>query len=148
MEQRETLEGKVSVIFPTYNERDNIGPLILEVLKYTPADTEVIVVDDDSPDGTWKVVEEMLAKTVPNLHLLRRIDKRGLASALRDGIAVAAGRHHRLVGLRFLHAPGQDRRPPGRDRPRPGRGRRAAASSRAAASRSSPAATTRSSPTS
>ncbi len=81
---------EVSVIFPTYNERDNIGPLILDALKYTPADTEVIVVDDDSPDGTWKVVED-LARVRPNIHLLRRIDKRGLASALRDGIAYSRG---------------------------------------------------------
>ena len=81
---------EVSVIFPTYNERDNIGPLIQEVLRYTPPDTEIIVVDDDSPDGTWRVVEEMQTG-LPNLHLMRRIDKRGLASALRDGIAAAKG---------------------------------------------------------
>ena len=81
---------EVSVIFPTYNERDNIEPLILEALKYTPADTEVIVVDDDSPDGTWRVVED-LALRLPNVHLLRRMDKRGLASALRDGIASSRG---------------------------------------------------------
>jgi len=80
----------VSVIFPTYNERDNIGPLVREVLKYTPPNTEVVVVDDDSPDGTWKVVEE-LAKELPNVYLLRRMDKRGLASALRDGIAFSKG---------------------------------------------------------
>ena len=80
----------VSVIFPTYNERENIGPLIREVLHYTPPNTEIIVVDDDSPDGTWRIVEDM-AKTLPNLYLLRRTDKRGLASALRDGIAFSKG---------------------------------------------------------
>jgi dolichol-phosphate mannosyltransferase len=80
----------VSVIFPTYNERDNIGPIILEVLKYTPPSTEIIVVDDNSPDGTWQVVEAM-QKDHPNLYLLRRIDKKGLASALRDGIAYSRG---------------------------------------------------------
>jgi dolichol-phosphate mannosyltransferase len=81
---------EVSVIFPTYNERDNIGPLILEVLKHTPPNTEVIVVDDNSPDGTWRIVEDM-RKSLPQLYLLRRIDKRGLASALRDGIAFSKG---------------------------------------------------------
>jgi dolichol-phosphate mannosyltransferase len=91
MTQAERPGRDVSVIFPTYNERDNIGPLILEVLKYTPPDTEVIVVDDDSPDGTWQVVESM-RKDIPSLRLLRRINKRGLASALRDGIAAAQGR--------------------------------------------------------
>jgi dolichol-phosphate mannosyltransferase len=81
---------EVSVIFPTYNERDNIEPLILEVLKHTPPNTEVIVVDDNSPDGTWRVVEGM-QKSLPQLYLLRRLDKRGLASALRDGIAFSKG---------------------------------------------------------
>jgi len=80
----------VSVIFPTYNEGDNIGPLVREVLRYTPPNTEVIVVDDDSPDGTWRVVED-LQKDLPNLRLLRRLDQRGLASALRDGIAASRG---------------------------------------------------------
>ncbi len=81
----------VSVVFPTYNERDNIGPLVDEVLRHTPPGTEVVVVDDDSPDGTWKVVEEMQAGT-PGLRLIRRTTERGLTSALRAGIAAAAGR--------------------------------------------------------
>jgi dolichol-phosphate mannosyltransferase len=81
---------EVSVILPTFNERDNIGPLILEILKYTPRNTEVIVVDDNSPDGTWQVVADM-QKNLANLYLLRRIDKKGLASALRDGIAYSKG---------------------------------------------------------
>ncbi len=88
--QKERPRRDVSVIFPTFNERDNIGPLILEVLRYTPPNTEVIVVDDDSPDGTWQVVEKMQGD-LPNLYLLRRIDKKGLASALKDGIAVSKG---------------------------------------------------------
>jgi dolichol-phosphate mannosyltransferase len=89
-EQSELLEGKVSVVFPTFNEKDNIGPLIEEVLRYTPAETEVVVVDDDSPDGTWKVVEDM-QKVNPHLRLLHRTTERGLTSALRAGIAAARG---------------------------------------------------------
>jgi dolichol-phosphate mannosyltransferase len=84
------LEGNVSVVFPTYNEKDNIGPLIDEVLRHTPGGTEVIVVDDDSPDGTWKVVEDM-QKNRPQLRLLHRTAERGLTSALRAGIAAAKG---------------------------------------------------------
>lgn len=90
MSDQERPRRDVSVILPTYNERDNIGPLILEILKQTPPNTEVIVVDDDSPDGTWQVVED-LEKRLPNLYLLRRIDKKGLTSALRDGIAYSRG---------------------------------------------------------
>jgi dolichol-phosphate mannosyltransferase len=80
----------VSVVFPTYNEKDNIGPLIEEVLRHTPPNTEVIVVDDDSPDGTWKVVEGMQAR-LPNLRLIHRTTERGLTSALRAGIDAAEG---------------------------------------------------------
>jgi dolichol-phosphate mannosyltransferase len=80
----------VSIILPTYNERENIGPLIREILPYAPPNSEIIVVDDDSPDGTWRSVEEM-ARSFPNLYLLRRLDKRGLTSALRDGIAMVKG---------------------------------------------------------
>jgi dolichol-phosphate mannosyltransferase len=90
MTDQERPARDVSVIFPTYNEKDNIGPLIEEILKYTPSSTEVIVVDDNSPDGTWQVVERM-RKDLPNLYLLRRMDKRGLASALREGIAFSKG---------------------------------------------------------
>ena len=90
MTDQERPARDVSVIFPTYNEKDNIGPLIKEILKYTPASTEVIVVDDNSPDGTWEVVDRM-REDLPNLYLLRRMDQRGLASALRDGIAFSKG---------------------------------------------------------
>ncbi len=90
MEQTARPGTKVSIVFPTYNEKDNIGPLILDVLKYTPPDTEIIVVDDDSPDGTWQIVED-LQKTLPRLRLNRRTNERGLTSALRAGIASATG---------------------------------------------------------
>lgn len=90
MAQQGNLKREVSVVFPTYNERENIGPLIQETLKSTPPRTEVIVVDDDSPDGTWQVVEE-ISKTQNNIHLLRRVGKKGLVSALNDGIALSKG---------------------------------------------------------
>ena len=90
MEQRARPRRDVSVVFPTYNERDNIGPLIEEVLKHTPPNTEIIVVDDDSPDGTWQVVREMQDR-LPNLQLLHRTAERGLTSALRAGIGSAKG---------------------------------------------------------
>ena len=78
-----------SVVLPTYNEKDNIIPLMESVLKSVPG-AEVVVVDDDSPDGTWKIVQEFAAGK-PDVRLLRRIDKKGLVSALNDGIALAKG---------------------------------------------------------
>lgn len=81
---------KVSVVLPTYDEAANIGPLIERLSGALAEDFELVVVDDDSPDGTWAIVEK-LAATQPNVRLLRRQNKRGLTSALRDGIAAARG---------------------------------------------------------
>jgi len=85
---------KISVILPTYNERDNIIGLINEISlylgRYIKKPTEFIVVDDDSDDETWKVVEDYFASE-PAVMVVRRIDKRGLASAIRAGIELAKG---------------------------------------------------------
>jgi len=81
---------EVSVVLPTYNERDNIGPLIEAILANLDQPTRIIVVDDDSPDGTWRVVEEMAAHD-QRIELLRRTDERGLTSALNAGIIRARG---------------------------------------------------------
>lgn len=80
----------VSIVLPTYNERDNIRDLITDILACVPDPLEVLVVDDDSPDGTWQVVREMQA-TEPRVRLLRRLGERGLASAIADGIAASRG---------------------------------------------------------
>ncbi len=81
----------LSVILPTFNERDNIGPLIDAVLAASHVPTEVIVVDDDSPDRTWEVVAEKAALD-SRVRLIRRMGQRGLTSAFRDGIAASRGR--------------------------------------------------------
>jgi dolichol-phosphate mannosyltransferase len=82
---------EVSVVLPTYNERDNIGPLVRAILASLDHPTQIIVVDDDSPDGTWQLVQEMAAHD-QRIELLRRTDERGLTSALNAGIARAKGR--------------------------------------------------------
>jgi len=76
----------ISIILPTYNERENIAPLIQQIYQVMGEEAEVIVVDDDSPDGTWAVVEE-IAAAHPSLTLIRRKEERGLVSALNKGIA-------------------------------------------------------------
>jgi dolichol-phosphate mannosyltransferase len=83
----------LSLIIPTYNERKNIVPLIRRVtstLKAATDDFEIIVVDDDSPDGTWQVAEE-LAKENSHLRVIRRQDEKGLATAVVAGWKVAKG---------------------------------------------------------
>ena len=85
------MNHKISVILPTYNEKDNIGPLIDEISKHLcKKDFEIIVVDDNSPDGTSQIVEEK-KKYNQNVHILCRINERGLTSALNAGIAKATG---------------------------------------------------------
>jgi dolichol-phosphate mannosyltransferase len=66
---------KTMVIIPTYNERENIGPLLGEIMNLEE-DIEVLVVDDDSPDGTWRIVEDYSKKNL-RVHLLRRTSERG-----------------------------------------------------------------------
>jgi dolichol-phosphate mannosyltransferase len=79
----------ISVILPTYNEKDNIVRLVEQTFQSVGDTAEVIVVDDNSPDGTWAVVDE-LTKKYGGLRLLRRTSERGLVSALRAGIDQAA----------------------------------------------------------
>lgn len=67
------------VIIPTYNERENIGALIKEILLTVP-EIHILVVDDNSPDGTADAVKELMAEH-PNLSLLKRPVKNGLGGA-------------------------------------------------------------------
>jgi len=81
----------ITLVIPTFNEAGNMPILvakIFEEFKKSNLDGYVIVVDDDSPDQTWKVAED-LRDTYPKLQVLRRQDKRGLSSAVLDGFAMA-----------------------------------------------------------
>ena len=79
----------VSVVLPSYNEQENIAEAIQRVEESLGSKLlEIIVVDDNSPDGTWKVVENMENKKV---RCIRRMHERGLASALARGISEAQG---------------------------------------------------------
>ena len=82
---------KVSVILPIYNEKDNIVELIGQVYSYTRKDLfEVIVVDDNSPDGTSQIVRK-LQKKHSNLRLIIRKNEKGLPSAIWRGIKESKG---------------------------------------------------------
>jgi dolichol-phosphate mannosyltransferase len=75
------------VVIPTYNEAENLPLLVPRVLEQSPQ-IEVLVVDDDSPDGTGKVAAS-LGERDPRVHVLHRSAKTGLGSAYREGIAEA-----------------------------------------------------------
>jgi dolichol-phosphate mannosyltransferase len=78
-----------SVVLPTYNERDVISGVVREILDAV-GDVEVLVVDDDSPDRTWEVVGFDFAGD-GRARALRRVGRRGLASAIAEGIEVTRG---------------------------------------------------------
>jgi len=78
---------RVIVIIPTYNEAENI-PLIVPAVLEQDASIEVLVVDDNSPDGTGKLVDE-LANESDRVHCLHRPSKQGLGAAYRAGLAEA-----------------------------------------------------------
>ncbi|MDD5623340.1 MAG: polyprenol monophosphomannose synthase [Candidatus Peribacteraceae bacterium] len=78
----------VSLLLPTYNEAENIGPLIEAIDATVTVPHEILVVDDDSPDGTWQRVEE-IARTNPRVRLERRRADRGLTKSLQHGIDLA-----------------------------------------------------------
>lgn len=85
---------QISIVLPTYNEAGNIELLIdrtLRALGSYPGGVEVVVVDDDSPDGTWRLVKEKMAAD-DRLRLIHRQDERGLTSAISRGIHEARGR--------------------------------------------------------
>lgn len=83
----------LTVIIPTYDEAKNIPILVEEIFKAFrehSLDAEVLIVDDNSPDGTWEIARQ-LKGTYNNLQVLRRLNKRGLSSAVLDGIQLAKG---------------------------------------------------------
>ncbi len=71
------------IILPTYNEKENICPLIEEIFALLP-DIHILVVDDNSPDGTAAAVEEIMVQ-YPNLSFLKRPEKNGLGGAYIAG---------------------------------------------------------------
>lgn len=80
--------GLVSIVLVTLNEREHIANTVNAILEHVPAPVEVIVVDDNSPDETWKLVQEM---NDPRVILIRRMNAQGLASAFLRGIMESRG---------------------------------------------------------
>lgn len=81
---------KTLVITPTYNEAENIEKLITAVLSQD-SNIEMLVVDDNSPDGTADIVEK-LQKENPRIHLIKRVSKMGLGTAYITGFQYAIER--------------------------------------------------------
>lgn len=83
------------IIVPTYNERDNLLPLVRRVLAL-PVTVDLLVVDDNSPDGTGQLADQ-LAKQYPQIQVLHRAQKAGLGRAYCAGFSWALERHYEFI---------------------------------------------------
>jgi dolichol-phosphate mannosyltransferase len=83
----------LSIILPSYNESANIEKIIDELLTLkSNQKIEIIVVDDDSPDGTSDLVRAK-AQLEQRIKLIRRVGRAGLASAIKEGLLDATGEY-------------------------------------------------------
>jgi len=89
------MSQKTLVIVPTFNERDNLPPLVDRLMRL-PTPVEVLVVDDNSPDGTGKLADEIAVKN-PMVHVLHRQEKDGLGRAYIAGFKWALERDYEFI---------------------------------------------------
>jgi dolichol-phosphate mannosyltransferase len=85
-------EPRILVSIPTYNERDNIGPLVQQIRAVLPG-TDVLVIDDNSPDGTGTVADQLSAAD-PHVAVVHRAGKLGLGTAILAGMRYAMERDY------------------------------------------------------
>lgn len=96
------------VVVPTYDERATIAEVVARTLA-APVDVDVLVVDDDSPDGTGRLADELAAEQ-PEVHVLHRNGKEGLGPAYRAGLGWGLERGYRVLvemDADLSHDPGQ-----------------------------------------
>jgi dolichol-phosphate mannosyltransferase len=94
---------ELSIVVPTFNERDNIAPLV-ERLRTLLGDTswEAIFVDDDSPDETWAAVKA-LGEQDARIRCIRRVGRRGLSGACLEGMLASGARYVAVMDADLQH---------------------------------------------
>lgn len=98
---------KIILVIPTYNEAENIKNLISDIFLQN-SKFEILIVDDNSPDGTWRLVEELSVKD-SRIHLLKRGKKEGLGAAYKAGFVWAIRNEYDIIfqmDADFSHDPG------------------------------------------
>lgn len=98
-------ERAVSIIIPTYNERENIERVV-ERCRAALSDYrfEIVVVDDDSPDETWKLVRDTY-ETAESVRIVRRTEESGLATAVSRGFDEATHEYCAVIDADLQHPP-------------------------------------------
>src|SRR5437868_215307 len=88
----EHADSRILVSLATYNERDNLAPLIREIHEFEPT-AHVLVIDDHSPDGTGQLADQ-LAAADPRIHVIHRAGKLGLGTAILAGMRYAMDKEY------------------------------------------------------
>lgn len=99
------LKMDLSIITPTYKEKENLQrliPILEEIIKLNDIDGEIIIVDDNSSDGTKQMIERF---GYSNVNLIIRPEKLGIASAVKDGMNNAKGNVLVFMDADFSHPP-------------------------------------------
>jgi dolichol-phosphate mannosyltransferase len=99
---------RLLAVIPTYNEIENIEGFINAVFAHIPPEAEILVVDDNSPDGTARAVEKLFADYPGRLHILNRPEKQGLARAYIAGFSWGLARSYEVfleIDADFSHDP-------------------------------------------
>ncbi len=88
--------GDSLVVIPTYNEKENIQAILSQIISLEPG-FEVLVVDDNSPDGTASLVAESQSQFPGRIHLVKRIEKNGLGTAYLAGFNYALEKNYQYI---------------------------------------------------
>jgi dolichol-phosphate mannosyltransferase len=107
----------LSIVIPTYNESENIVGLVREIIDKIPKDikAEILIVDDNSPDGTGSIVKDFASKNnlagtddhsrTLTIRVIRRLIRDGLMCAVLDGIKASVGKNILVMDADFSHPP-------------------------------------------
>ncbi len=97
---------KVLIVIPTYNERENVERIIEEIFKFLPS-ANILIVDDNSPDGTAEIVKEIMKKD-KRVNLILKEKKEGLGKAYKTGFKWGIEKNYDIIiqmDADFSHSP-------------------------------------------
>ncbi len=76
---------KPTIVIPTYNEAENVRPMTEALLALDLPDADILIIDDESPDGTGRIADQLAGECAGQVHVLHRTGQRGLGRAYVDG---------------------------------------------------------------
>jgi dolichol-phosphate mannosyltransferase len=99
---------KTIIVLPTYNEAENLPEIVGAIVAHQNPAFDLLVVDDDSPDGTGEIADRLAAQHPGRIEVLHRVGRKGLASAYIEGFQIALSRSADAIGQMdsdFSHDP-------------------------------------------